>query len=91
MKKTFWLLTIIVALTIGNTGRTSANSYIPDSNGDSIRVSKDSLANMTKEEFDAYCDSVYNAEHPWIKEVIYEGTYFERKPQSGRKHKHCRG
>lgn len=85
MKKTFWLLTIIVALTIGNTGRTSANSYIPDSNGDSIRVSKDSLVNMTKEEFDAYCDSIYNAEHPWIKEVTYTDTVKIANPPTRQK------
>lgn len=74
MKKTFWLQVIIAALTIVNTDKVSAKCFTPDSNGDSTRVSKDSLVNMTKEEFDAYCDSIYNAEHPWIKEVTYTDT-----------------
>lgn len=74
MKKALWLLTAIAALTTGNIGRTSANSYAPESKSDSIKMPKDSLANMTKEEFDAYCDSIYNAEHPWIKEVTYTDT-----------------
>lgn len=74
MKKTFWLLAIVTALTTGNTGRTSAKCYTPESESDSIKVSKDSLARMSKEEFDANCDSLYNANHPWIKEVTYTDT-----------------
>ena len=85
MKKTFWLLTVIVALTIGNTGRTSANNYAPKSKSDSIRMPKDSLVNMTKEEFDAYCDSIYNAEHPWIKEVTYTDTVKITNPPTRQK------
>lgn len=64
MKKTFWLLAVIAALTIGNTGRTSAKCYTPDSEGDSIRIPKDSLAIMTVEELNAYYDSIYRLDHP---------------------------
>ena len=69
MKKTLWLLVAIAALTIGNTNGASAKCYAPESKSDSIRVPKDSLAKMSMEEFNAYCDSLYNADHPWIKEV----------------------
>lgn len=74
MKKTFWMLAVIVALIIVNTNEISAKCYNTSSKGDSIRVPKDSLAKMSIEEFDAYCDSLYNAEHPWIKEVTYTDT-----------------
>jgi RHS repeat-associated protein len=85
MKKMFWLQVIIAALTIVNTDEVSAKCFTPDSNGDSIRVSKDSLVNMTKEEFDAYCDSIYNAEHPWIKEVTYTDTVKMTNPPTRQK------
>lgn len=74
MKKTLWLLVAIAALTIGNTNGASAKCYAPESKSDSIRVPKDSLAKMSMEEFNAYCDSLYNADHPWIKEVTYTDT-----------------
>lgn len=74
MKKTLWLLAVIVALIIVNTNEISAKCYTTSSKGDSIRLPKDSLAKMSMKEFDAYCDSLYNAEHPWIKEVIYTDT-----------------
>ena len=74
MKKTLCLLAAMAALTIGNTGWATAKCYAPDSKSDSIRVSKDSLAKMSMEELNAYCDSLYHADHPWIKEVTYSDT-----------------
>lgn len=74
MKKTFGLLIVIAVLILVNTSEVSAKCYAPDSKGDSIRVPNDSLTKMSIEEFDTYCDSLYNADHPWIKEVTYTDT-----------------
>lgn len=85
MKKTFGLLTVIAVLILVNINEVSAKCYVPGSKSDSIRVSKDSLARMSAEEFDAYCDSLYNADHPWIKEVTYTDTVKITNPPTRQK------
>jgi len=86
MKKTFGLLTVIAVLILVNINEVSAKCYVPGSKSDSIRVSKDSLARMSAEEFDAYCDSLYNADHPWIKEVTYTDTVKITTPSPKQQH-----
>ena len=71
MKKTIILLTAIVLSVIGTYKAGAKCSYYAISN-DSTGISEDSLERMTNEEIHAYCDSVYKASHPWIKEVAYE-------------------
>ena len=71
MKKTILLLMTIVLSVIG-TYKVGARCLYNAISNDSTGISEDSLARMTNEEFHAYCDSVYKANHPWIKEVVYE-------------------
>lgn len=85
MKKTLWLLEAVVALTIGNTGGISAKCYTPDTTSDSIKVTNDSLANMTGEELIAYYDSIYRKNHPRLQMVWYNNKDKEEIPSQRQK------
>ena len=84
MKKTIFLL-MTIALSVIGTYKAGAECLYYAASNDSAGISKDSLERMTKEDFLAYCDSIYKDTHPWIKEVVYDES--ERTSQSPNRQK----
>ena len=59
MKRICHILASVMMLMVLVTNESMAQSEATKTENDSVRISKDSLANMTQAELDAYVDSIY--------------------------------
>ena len=74
MNNTMYKLASLLMLSVIGGNLAFAQSDTTKTGSDSAQISRDSLANMTQEELDAYVDSVYWAEHSRPKAVWLSDT-----------------
>ncbi len=74
MKRSYYILASAMMLMVLVASKSIAQSDTTKTGNDTVRISKDSLANMTQAELDAYCDSVYWAGRTKPKLVWQDDT-----------------